>query len=230
MPILQLHQREQRSILAGLERRALIWIAVRLPNGISSDHLTLLGLGAMIAAGAAFAAVRVTPWASAAIVAALAVNWFGDSLDGTVARVRDQQRPRYGFYVDHVIDLAGTACLIGGMACSGRMSPLVALSLLAAYLLVTAESFLATHAAGVFRISFAGIGPTELRIVLAVGAAAMVVHPVVTVGPLPPMWLFDVGGVIAIAGLAVAFVASALRNTRSLYRAEPLRPRAESAA
>ena len=130
----------------------------------------------MIAAGAAFAAVRITPWAGAGVIAALAANWFGDSLDGTVARVRDQQRPRYGFYVDHVIDLAGTACSDGRARmlraderrswrrrCSRR------------YLLVAAESYLATHAAGVFRISFAGIGPTELRIVLAMGAVAMIV-------------------------------------------------------
>jgi phosphatidylglycerophosphate synthase len=160
----------------------------------------------------------------------LAINWFGDSLDGTLARVRNQQRPRYGFYVDHVIDLAGTAALMGGLACSGRMSPLVALLLLAGYLIVSAESYLATHAAGVFRISFAGVGPTELRIVLAVGAVAMATHAVVAIGPLPPMWLLDAGGIVATAGLVFAFVASALRNTRSLYRAEPLQPRVESAA
>jgi phosphatidylglycerophosphate synthase len=203
---------------------------VRLPAWVSSDQLTLLGLTSMMAAGAAFAAIRVTPRASVFVVAALVANWFGDSLDGTLARVRDQQRPRYGFYVDHVIDLAGTACLIGGLAGSGRMSPLVALLLATAYLLVAAESFLATHAAGVFRISFAGVGPTELRIVLAIGAVAMTTHPVVEIGRLPAMWLFDVGGVIAAVGLAVAFVVSALRNTRNLSRAEPIRPRVESAA
>jgi phosphatidylglycerophosphate synthase len=230
MGIVQLHQREHRSILATVERRALVWLALRLPGGISADHLTLLGLVSMIAAGAAFAAVRVTPWASIWVVVALAANWFGDSLDGTVARVRDQQRPRYGFYVDHVIDLAGTSCLLAGLACSGRMSPLVALSLLSAYLLVTAEAYLATHAAGVFRISFAGIGPTELRIILAIGAVEMIAHPFVAIGPMPPMRLFDVGGVIAIAGLGVTFVASAVRNTHSLYQIEPLQTRGESAA
>jgi len=230
MPIIHMHRREQRSLLAEPERRALTWIAVRLPPWVSSDQLTLLGLLSMIAAGAAFAAMRVTPWAAAGIIIALAANWFGDSLDGTVARVRDQQRPRYGFYVDHVIDLAGTAALMGGLAASGRMSPLIALLLLAGYLIVSAESYLATHAAGVFRISFAGIGPTELRIVLAVGAVAMTTHPVVTIGPLPPMWLFDVGGIVATAGLVFVFVASALRNTWSLYHAEPLQPRVESAA
>jgi phosphatidylglycerophosphate synthase len=230
MPIIHLHRREQRSLLAEPERRALTWLAVRLPSWVSSDQLTLLGLLSMIAAGAAFAAVRVTPWAAAGVIIALAANWFGDSLDGTVARVRDQQRPRYGFYVDHVIDLAGTAALMGGLASSGRMSPLIALLVLAGYLIVSAESYLATHAAGVFRISFAGVGPTELRIVLAAGAIAMTTHPAVAIGLLPPMWLFDVGGIVTTAGLVFVFVASALRNTRSLYRAEPLQPRVESAA
>jgi archaetidylinositol phosphate synthase len=222
MSIVQLHQREHRSILAGVERRALVWLAMRLPAGVSSDHLTLLGLTSMIAAGAAFAAVRVTPWGVVGVIAALAANWLGDSLDGTVARVRDQQRPRYGFYVDHVIDLAGTACLLGGLACSGRMSPLVGLSLLSAYLLVSAESYLATHAVGVFRISFAGVGPTELRIILAIGAVEMIENPWVSIGSVPPMRLFDAGGLVAIAGLTVVFVVSAVRNTLALRRAEPL--------
>ena len=137
---------------------------------MSSDHLTLLGLLAMPAAGLAFAAIPIAPWSAALFAAALAVNWFGDSLDGTLARVRCQPRPRYGYYVDHVIDLAGTAALIGGMAASGLMNPTVALALLAAYFLVSAETYLATHSVGVFRLSFAGVGPTELRILLAIGA------------------------------------------------------------
>jgi len=218
------HIREHRSVLAEVEKRALIWIATRLPHWVTSDYLTLLGLASMLAAGVAFAAVRFTPWSVLGIVAALAANWFGDSLDGTLARVRDQQRPRYGFYVDHVIDLAGTAFLLAGLACSGFMTPLIALALLAVYLMVAAESFLATHAVGVFRISFFGFGPTELRIVLAIGAIQMIRKPWVSIGSLPPMRLFDVGGLVAIAGLAIVFVVSALRNTRALYIAERLPP------
>ena len=105
-----------------------------------------------------------------AVVFALLVNWFGDSLDGTLARVRNQQRPRYGFYVDHVLDIVGTAFLVGGMASSGYMNPLLALGLLVAYLLVAAEEFLATHVRHTFHLSFLGFGPTELRIILSVGA------------------------------------------------------------
>jgi archaetidylinositol phosphate synthase len=216
------HVRDQRSVLAAAEKRALIWIAGRLPGWVTSDQLTCLGLASMAAAGAAFAATRIAPVAALGVVAALAANWVGDSLDGTLARVRDQQRPRYGFYVDHVIDVAGTAFLLGGMACSGHMTPTVALAVLAAYLMVSAESYLATHALGVFRMSFFGFGPTELRILLAIGALAVMHNPLIGSGPFAGMQLFDVGGVAAIAGLLGVFAFNAIRHTRLLSRVEPL--------
>ena len=142
------HVREHRSVLAAAEKRALIWLAGRMPSRINSDHLSALGLISMLGAGLSFACFRFSPWAAAAVIACLAANWFGDSLDGTVARVRGHQRPRYGFYVDHVIDLAGSAFLLTGLAISGLMSPLFATVLLSAYLLVSAETYLATHAIG----------------------------------------------------------------------------------
>lgn len=217
------HAREHRSLLADSERRALVWIAERLPRRVNSDHLSGLGLLSMVAAGASFATFRLDPRAAAlAVIVSLAANWFGDSLDGTVARVRGHQRPRYGFYVDHVIDLAGSTLLLAGLACSGLMNPILVMALLAAYLLVSGESYLATHAAGVFRMSFLGFGPTELRIVLALGALKAVWSPWISLGGLGAVRLFDLGGVIAIAGLAFAFVVAAVRNTRALYRAEPL--------
>jgi len=216
------HVREHRSVLAAAEKRALIWMARRLPLWINSDHLSALGLLSMVAVGVSFAALRFTPWGALAVIIALAANWFGDSLDGTLARVRDQQRPRYGYYVDHLIDLAGSTFLFAGLACSGSMSPLVALALLAGYLLVSAESYLAAHAAGVFRLSFLGVGPTELRIVLAIGVVKIVWTPWVSLGQLGSIQLFDLGGVVALAGLFVAFAASAVRNTWALYEAEPL--------
>ena len=99
------HVRVNHGLLAQPEKRLLIWLARRIPPGINSDHLSALGLIAMGAAGLCFAAFRLTPWAAAGVVLSLAANWLGDSLDGTLARVRDEQRPRYGYYVDHVIDL-----------------------------------------------------------------------------------------------------------------------------
>lgn len=217
------HARDNSSITARFEKQLLVWIARRLPYSVNSDHLSALGLGAMAVAGLAFAAFHVSPvWAAAGVIVALVANWFGDSLDGTVARVRQQQRPRYGFYVDHVIDVAGTAMLLTGLACSGLMQPLVAAAVLVGYLLVSSESYLATHAAGVFRMSFLGFGPTELRLLLMAGAIRAAITPWVTPFGLTTVRLFDLGGVIAVVGLVTAFVVSSARNTRALYIAEPM--------
>jgi phosphatidylglycerophosphate synthase len=215
------HTREHRSLLASAEKRLLIAIANRLPHWLSSDHLTLVGLLSMPVAGVAFAHIGTTRWSPALVALALLANWFGDSLDGTVARARRLERPRYGFYVDHVIDLAGTTALMAGMGASGRMEPAIALAVLAAFLLVSAEAYLATHASTVFRLSFGGIGPTELRILVAAGAFYAAGHPWIELAGIHAR-LLDVNGLIAVAGLALAFVASAIRNTRALYLAEPL--------
>ncbi len=214
------HVREHRSILAAAEKRLLIFIAERLPRAINSDHLTSLALAAMGLAGAAFAAARWDHRALWLVVVALALNWFGDSLDGTLARVRRAERPRYGFYVDHVLDIVGTTLLVGGLACSPFMTPTVALALLIAYLLVAGEVFLATAVRGVFRMSVGGVGPTELRIILAAGAMALLRDPHVSIGPLT-VRLFDFGGALAAAGLLTVFVVSVLRNTTALAVAEP---------
>jgi phosphatidylglycerophosphate synthase len=223
------HIRLNRGVLARAERQALEWIARRLPNAITPDHLSALGLASMACAGLAFAAFQQSErMAAVAVVAALATNWLGDSLDGTVARVRRTERPRYGYYVDHVIDLAGAAFLFGGIASSGLMNPLIAVALLAAYLLVSAETYLATHATGIFRMSFFGLGPTELRLVLAAGAVRAAADSAsIAIGGLGSMQLFDAGAIVAIAGLAAAFVVSAVGNVRALHRAEPVRLRTE---
>jgi phosphatidylglycerophosphate synthase len=216
------HVREQRSVLAAGEKRVLVWMAARLPPWVTSDQLTGLALVSMAAAGASFAAMRLTPWAAVGVVAAMAANWFGDSLDGTLARVRNRQRPRYGFYVDHVVDVAGTALLLAGMACSGAMYPIVAIAALAAYLMVSAESYLATHAVGVFRMSFFKIGPTELRILLAAAALEVTRDPRIDVPGTAGVRLLDVGGAVAIAALIGVFAFNAVRHARVLARAEPL--------
>ena len=213
------HVREHRSVLAAPEKRLLIFIAQRLPRAINSDHLTTLALLAMGIAGAAFAASRWDIRALWFVVIGLALNWFGDSLDGTLARVRHMERPRYGFYVDHVLDIAGATLLFGGLACSPFMTPIVALGVLIAYLLVSGEVFLATSVRGVFKMSVGGVGPTELRILLAAGTIALFRQPVVSVGPLT-VPLFDAGGVIAATGLVVVFIVSVLRNATALAVAE----------
>ncbi len=216
------------SVLAPIERRVLVAMAQRMPRAIGPDHLTALALLAMVGAGLSYWLSATTPVGLVLVVVCLAINWFGDSLDGTLARVRHQPRPRYGFYVDHVVDSIGAACLLGGLAMSGHMHPPVALGLLAAYLLLASESYLATHAVGEFRLSYFKVGPTELRILLAIGTLTLLWQPTVHIGPWT-MRLFDVGGAIAIVALVVTFLVAAGRHTRMLYLAEPVPPPPDAA-
>jgi len=218
------HVRHHRSLLAPMEKRLLVQIAAWLPRWIHSDHLTGLAMAAMVAAGAGYALARWDTRALWVVVVALAVNWFGDSLDGTLARVRRLERPRYGFYLDHVLDIVGITFLLGGLACSSFMAPIIALSLLVAYLLVAGEVFLATAVRGVFKMSFAGVGPTELRILLAVGTLALRNHPHVDLGALGRWSLFDFGGVIGIVGLVATLAVSTTQNALALAELEPRRP------
>jgi phosphatidylglycerophosphate synthase len=197
-------------------------MAERLPSWVLSDHLTLLALAAMGLAGAGFVMASTTRGALWIVVVALVLNWFGDSLDGTLARVRKTERPRYGFYVDHVLDIVGITLLLGGLAYSEFMSPMVALWLLVAYLLVAGEVFLATAVHGVFRMSFAALGPTELRILLAAGTLALFRDPQVDLGAWGRFALFDVGGVIGTVGLAFVLIVNAVRNARALALLEPV--------
>lgn len=214
--------RDQSSLLAPLEKRALLWLAHRMPGWVNSDHLTLLGFFGMVAAGGCYAAARWNRYALLGVIAALAVNWFGDSLDGTLARVRNRQRPRYGFYVDHITDAFGTTFLLGGLALSTYMNPFVALGLAIVYLVLSIQSYLATYALGKFELSFWKFSPTELRILLMAGSIALLYRPWVMLFHWGPFRLYDVGGVIGIAGMTLMAVAASIRNTIALYRQERL--------
>ena len=214
-------ERKQLSFLAVAERKTLIWLAHRMPAWVNSDHLTVLGFIAMFAAGACYWLASQDRRALIGVTVALAVNWFGDSLDGTLARVRNRLRPRYGFYVDHITDAIGTFFLMGGLALSSYMSPYIALGLLIAYLLLSIEVYLTTYTIGSFHLSFWSFGPTELRLLLCIGNLALFYWPVVTLFG-RRMLLFDVGGSIGIAGMAAMLVWAAVRHTRQLYDAERL--------
>ena len=211
------------SVLSPLERRTLLYLAPRLPAWVNSDHLTALGLAAMLGAGLSFWIGGAWSGGLLLVPLCLAVNWFGDSLDGTLARVRRQERPRYGYYVDHVVDVLGASFLIGGMSLSGFMNPMVAIGVLTAYCAMSLEVALAAHAIGEFRLTYAGMGPTELRVLLAIGALSLFKYSTVTLFGYH-LRLFDVGGVVAIVALIAIFLVTAAAHTRTLYRLEP-RPR-----
>ncbi len=212
-------RRVQESWVAEREKRALLWLGAHTPPWISSDHLTGLGLSAQIGAGVCYALASRNRFALLGVIACLALNWLGDSLDGTLARVRQQLRPRYGFYVDHMVDSFGALALMGGLAVSGYMHPTIAIGLLVAFLMLSIQSYLATHALGEFRLSFWRFGPTELRILLAVGNLALLWKPRVHFFG-GYYKLFDVGGAIGLAGMALMLVFSTAQNSLRLYREE----------
>ena len=213
--------REHHSVLAAAEKRALIAIAARIPARINSDHLTALGALSMAAAGAAFWIAPHWPPALLLVILCLGLNWFGDSLDGTLARVRRHERPRYGFYLDHVLDAGGILVLLTGLALSGYIGPVAMLAFLVAYYLLSIEVYLATHALGRFHLSFWGLGPTELRILLAIGTLKLFSGADVTILG-HSMLIFDLGAWIGAAGLLVTAVIAAAKHTQELYRMEPL--------
>jgi archaetidylinositol phosphate synthase len=214
-------------VLAPWEKTTLLWLAGKLPAWVSSDHLTALALLAMMAAGLSYWLAASHPAGLVLATVGLALNWFGDSLDGTLARVRHCERPRYGFYVDHIVDTAGVLCLVGGLGLSGYMSPVVAFGLLIAYYAVSIEVCLAAQALGIFRISCFMVGPTELRLILAIGNLTLLVHPRASLFGAEYL-LFDAGGIVAMAGMGLVFVVSAVRHAVELYRAEPLPGRART--
>ena len=211
--------RVQESWVALPEKRALIWLAARVPEGIGPDHLTVLGLVAQIGAGVCYALAIWNRYFLLGVIACLALNWFGDSLDGTLARVRQRLRPRYGFYVDHMVDSFGALALMGGLALSGYMHPWIATGLLVGFLMLSIQSYLATHALGEFRLSFWRFGPTELRILLVVGNLALFWKPMVHLFG-EHYRLFDVGGAIGLAGMGLMVVVFTIQNTARLYREE----------
>jgi len=214
-------KRIQESLLAGIERRVLVWIAKRTPRSINSDQLTLLGFVSQCLAGVCYAVAKLHPYALLIGIVFLGLNWLGDSLDGTLARVRNQQRPRYGFYVDHICDTIAALALMGGLALSGYVHPGIALGMLIAFLMLSIESYLATYTLGKFQLSHWIFGPTEIRLLLAIGNVALLRHPMAKLFG-REFLLFDAGGAIAIIGMSVMLVISSVRHTAQLYREEPV--------
>jgi phosphatidylglycerophosphate synthase len=140
---------------------------------VTSDTLTVIGILGAALTGAAFALSSASAWWLFAVTPFLAVNWFGDSLDGTLARVRKHERPRYGYYLDHIVDAFATAAIGVGIGLSPYIELEVALLLVVGYLGLSINIYLETAVMGVFRLAYGRIGPTEARILLAMGAALL---------------------------------------------------------
>jgi archaetidylinositol phosphate synthase len=214
-------RRVNQALTAAMEKRVLQWMARRAPSWLTSDQLTLLGLTAQIGAGACYALSRYNHFALLGAIACIALNWLGDSLDGTLARVHHQERPRYGFYVDHIVDIFGSIALMCGLACSGFLHWQIAIAMLIAFLLLSSESYLATHTLSCFQLSQGIFGPTEIRILLIMGNLALLRSPYSTLFG-HRMLLFDLGGTIAAVSMFAMAVFTTLRHAAELYRQEPL--------
>lgn len=214
-------ERQQLSILTPLEKLTLRWLAERMPAWVNSDHLTLLGFVGMILTGVSYYLAQFNPLFLLTAIVCLAINWFGDSLDGTLARVRNRQRPRYGFYVDHIVDAFGIAAVLAGLGLSTYMSPSVAMGFLIAYFLMNIEIYLATYTLGIFKLSYGVMGPTELRVIVCIGNLVLLTKKNVRIGENYYL-LCDVSGVVAIVALVGIAIVSSIKNTKRLYNEERL--------
>ena len=214
--------RAQLSILAPLEKRTLLWLAARMPAAVNSDHLTVLGFLSLIGAGLSYWYARTDRIGLIFVIGFLILNWFGDSLDGTLARYRQRLRPRYGFYVDHVVDMFGTFLLLSGLGLSGYMSFPLAMALVIGYFMLSIEVYLTTYTIGTFHLSFWKFSPTELRILLAIGNIALLVRGGGVKIAGQQMLLFDVGGAVGLVGMALMLVISTIKHTIQLYNEERL--------
>ena len=212
-------KRVQQALTAKLERRALNWLAAHTPEWVTPDHLTGLGFVAQFLAGASYAFARWDRWGLLLATFFIALNWLGDSLDGSLARHRGKLRPRYGFYVDHMVDTFGSVFLMIGLAVSGYLHWQIALAMLAAFLVLSIETYLAAYTLADFRLSHGLFGPTEIRILLALGNTALLGWPRVRIAG-HEFLLFDTGGAIATLGMTAMAIIAAVRHTAKLYHEE----------
>jgi phosphatidylglycerophosphate synthase len=221
-------ERIQTSFLNRAEKVALVWLAERQPRWVTSDMLTYIGVvGALVCAiGFALGCVNVNYlWLSSF---GLFINWYGDSLDGTLARVRNTQRPKYGFFIDHSLDVV-TICL---MCVGAGLSPVfrldVALMVLAAYLGLSVYTYIGTIIKGQFLLTYAGFGPTELRlIVILMNTLYMYIEPLRTsswtIGN-QTLHFFDILGIVIVVLMTIMWLAQFGKDRKVLSELDPLKP------
>ena len=212
-------KRIQESILAPYEKKILIGIASRLPSFINSDHLTILGFAAGCLSGLFYYFARIDHLCLWVVNILIFLNWFGDSLDGTLARVRNKQRPRYGYYVDHVLDALATSAMLWGMAFSGYIHSSLALMTLCVYLIMSINAYLSESIFGSFQISYWKFSPTELRILMIIGNCYVYYKPAVNLFSYHFL-LFDAGYIIGLFILFIMLLSQITRNIIKLYNEE----------
>lgn len=221
--------RIQTSVFNSLEKKALVWMAERMPRWVNSDMLTGVGIvGAVIVAVGYFLSAINLNWLWLASFG-FVVNWFGDSLDGTLARVRNTQRPLYGFYLDHNIDGINEALMIIGAGLSPLFDLRIALLALAAYLLLSMYVYINAHLKNEFRLTYAGLGPTEFRIIVIIVNTVYLYTPglrawsgsVSILGRPFNFGVFDIVGLVIVAILVIVYIVSFIGSAREFARLDP---------
>ncbi|HWC73347.1 MAG TPA: CDP-alcohol phosphatidyltransferase family protein [Gemmatimonadales bacterium] len=213
-------KREMTFLLAKFERPVLLWLAPRVPRTIRSNHLTALGTLGAVGAGLAYALTNYDArwlWAASAM---LVVNWLGDSLDGTLARFRNTQRPKYGYYLDHVVDAFSTTVIGLGIGLSPYVGLAIALGLVVVYLALSINVYLESSVFGVFKISYGRIGPTEVRLLL------IMLNTLLLLFPRPHSLVANVANwtlTAILIGMVALFVGRFARNLYKLAKLEPQR-------
>jgi archaetidylinositol phosphate synthase len=216
------HARTGGFALARFEAWALPRMARALPSRVMPDHMTALGLLASTGVAVSYILTNRDPawlWVASAL---LVVQWVGDSLDGTLARVRRSERPRYGYYLDHLTDAYSTLAIGLGLGFSPYMLLSVGLAIAIAYLLLSVNVYLETHVFGEFRLGHARLGPTEVRILLiGLNTLAALATPLRFRVAGVPFTLYDLIGVAAALGMTAMLMGRATGNLRELARLEP---------
>jgi len=199
------------------EKPFLIWMSKRLPAWITPDHLTILGIIAAFVTFFGLAMIRVSPWWVMMSNAGFVLNWWADSLDGTLARVRHREREQYGHFVDHICDAFTTAIICVGLGVSSLVHPGIGMAAAIGYLLMNVFAHLVSYVDGVFQISYGRIGPTEIRIIAMIGTTLCAFwNPFIIRLQGKSYLLADLLTFIVAAGLGVVFVASSIKKAVEL--------------
>ncbi len=226
-------QRIQTSFINGVERKALVWLAERQPRWVTSDFLTLVGTFGALLVGAGFVLTFYSInwlWLS---IAGLAINWYGDSLDGTLARVRNSQRPIYGYYIDHTIDCINEALMFIGAGLSPLMNLHLALALFILYLFLTINVSMNAHLKSEFRLTYAKLGPTEFRILIALSCLVLIAFPTCDVFTLSVRLLghttvlstLDLLALFLVVLLTGIYLCTIVSDARKYAKIDPPKPR-----
>lgn len=222
--------RIQNSILNGAEKKALVWLAERQPGWIVSDTLTLIGVfGAMMIAAGFILCGKDIHWLWLS-VAGFLVNWYGDSLDGTLARVRGTQRPVYGYYLDHTVDIINEAFMFFGVGLSYLMRLDIAFTIFILYLCLTLNVSINAHLKSEFKLTYGKLGPTEFRVIACVLIMLIIFIPSlrefhlsttlfgkeIILGPL------DLPGIVITLFLAVIYINTVIKDAKSYAKIDPM--------